>query len=137
MEDSDLTSSVEAVVSHLSTNQLLETQPAEKLKAILEISSSLSKTLEIGPLLPKILDSLFQLFKQADRGFIILRDEGSQRLIPKVIKTRRAQDEANARFSRSIVNQCLETVQALLSDDATTDKRFTMSQSIADFRSAR
>jgi len=124
---------VEAAVSHLSSSLLLETQPAEKLKAILDISGILSKTLEVDPLLPKIVDSLFNLFKQADRGFVILLDEATKRLVPKVIKTRRPQDEANARFSRSIVRPCLETVQALLSDDAATDKRFAMSQSIADF----
>src|SRR5262249_1206008 len=56
------------------------------------------------------------------------------RLIPKVIKTRRTQEESTARFSRKIVVRCLETAQALLSEDATTDKRFDLSQSIADCR---
>jgi serine phosphatase RsbU (regulator of sigma subunit)/pSer/pThr/pTyr-binding forkhead associated (FHA) protein len=124
---------VEASVSNLGSNVLLEAQPAEKLKALLDISASLSKTLELDPLLPKIVENLFQLFKQADRGFIILRDEGA-RLIPKVIRTRRPNDETTARFSRRIVNQCLENVQALLSDDASSDSRFALSQSIADFR---
>jgi serine phosphatase RsbU (regulator of sigma subunit)/pSer/pThr/pTyr-binding forkhead associated (FHA) protein len=134
LEDVDPSSTVEAAVSHASSNLLLETQPADKLKALLEISGNLAKTLELDPLLPKIVESLFQLFRQADRCFIILREEVSKKLIPKVIKTRRAHDEANARFSRRIVNQCMETVQALLSDDAATDSRFGMSQSIADFR---
>ena len=106
----------EASLSHASSNLLLESQPAEKVKALLEITTNLSKTLELGPLLPKIVDSLFQVFKQADRGFIILRDESGKRLVPKVFKARRAADEANSMFSRSIVKQCMETVQALLSD---------------------
>src|SRR5262249_58303718 len=93
---------VEATLSH-NSNLLLETQPAEKLRGLLEISANLSRTLELEPLLPKIVDSLFLLFKQADRGFIILREEGTNKLMPKVVKTRRAQDESNARFSRSIV----------------------------------
>jgi serine phosphatase RsbU (regulator of sigma subunit) len=125
---------VEASLSHVSSNLLLESQPAEKVKAILEITTNLHKTLELEPLLPRIIDSLFQVFKQADRGFIILRDETGKRLIPKVFKARRAADEGNSMFSRSIVKQCLETVQALLSDDASHDSRFAMSQSIADFR---
>jgi serine phosphatase RsbU (regulator of sigma subunit)/pSer/pThr/pTyr-binding forkhead associated (FHA) protein len=129
----DTSSSVEAAISNVSSHAIFETQPAEKLKAILEISANLSKTLELDPLLPKIVDSLFQLFKQADRGFIILRDAATQKLIPKVIRTRRSQDEDNARFSRKIVNQCIENVQAFLSDDAATDSRFGASQSIADF----
>ena len=69
---------VEASVGRLSSAQLLEAQPAEKLKAILEISVHLSKTLELDALLPKIVDSLFQLFRQADRCFIILKDRHGQ-----------------------------------------------------------
>jgi serine phosphatase RsbU (regulator of sigma subunit)/pSer/pThr/pTyr-binding forkhead associated (FHA) protein len=133
-EDPLGSTTVEATVSSVASHVLLETQPAEKLKTLLDITNNLSKTLELDPLLPKIVDSLFQLFRQADRGFIILSDPTAKRLIPKVIKTRRQLDEANARFSRSIVNQCLETVQAFLSDDASSDSKFAMSQSIADFR---
>src|SRR5262249_6288293 len=62
---------VEATLSQHGSN-ILETQPADKLRGLLEISASLSSTLELDPLLPKIVDSLFQLFKQADRAFIIL-----------------------------------------------------------------
>jgi serine phosphatase RsbU (regulator of sigma subunit)/pSer/pThr/pTyr-binding forkhead associated (FHA) protein len=133
-EDNQGSTTVEATVGNLGSNILLDTQPAEKLKALLEITSNLSQTLELDPLLPTIVDSLFQLFKQADRGFIILQDQTAKKLMPKVIKTRRLADETTARFSRKIVNQCLETVQALLSDDATNDSRFALSQSIADFR---
>ena len=124
---------VEATLSH-SSGLSLETQPAEKLRGLLEITTNLSSTLDIDALLPKIVDSLFQLFKQADRGFFILFDEASNRLMPKVVKTRRVQDEANARFSRSIVKQCLETKQAFLSEDATQDNRVQLSQSVVDFR---
>src|SRR5207253_673195 len=62
------------------------------------------------------------------------RNKTIERLIPKVIKTRRLQDESSAAYSRSIVRECLKTVQAFLCDDASTDQRFNMSQSIADFR---
>ncbi len=122
------------MISSVASNVLLETQPAEKLNALLDILANLSQTLELDPLLPKIVDTMFQMFKQADRAFIILSDPATKRLIPKVIKTRRQLDETNARFSRKIVNQSIETVQAILSDDATSDSRFAMSQSIADFR---
>jgi serine phosphatase RsbU (regulator of sigma subunit)/pSer/pThr/pTyr-binding forkhead associated (FHA) protein len=124
----------EATFSHSSSKEILDTQPAEKLKALLEITSSFGRTLELESLLPKIVDNLFQLFKQADRCFLILYEESNKRLIPKVIKTRRPQDETSARFSRSIVYKCIEDVQAVLSDDASNDKQFAMSQSIADFR---
>src|SRR5207249_8427438 len=124
---------VEATLSHNSGN-LLQTQPVEALRFLLEISANLSRTLDLDALLPKIVDSLFQLFKQADRGFVILAEEGNSRLMPKVVKTRRTQDEGNARFSRNIVKQCLETRQAFLSDDASQDNRLQLSQSVVDFR---
>jgi serine phosphatase RsbU (regulator of sigma subunit) len=127
------TPTVEATVGH-SSHMLLETQPADKLRGLLEISGNLNKTLQLDALLPKIVDSLFQLFRQADRCFLIQAEEGSDRLLPRVVKTRRPNDETTARFSRSIVRRCLETAQAFLSDDAGKDNRLQMSQSIVDFR---
>jgi len=127
-------STVEATLNHHSSFMLLDTQPSEKLRLLLEISANLSKTFDLDELLPRIVDSLFHLFKQADRGFVILAEEGSGKLMPKVVKTRRSQDEANARFSRNIVKQCLETRQAFLSDDASQDNRLQLSQSVVDFR---
>jgi serine phosphatase RsbU (regulator of sigma subunit)/pSer/pThr/pTyr-binding forkhead associated (FHA) protein len=124
---------VEATLSH-SSGLMLELQPAEKLRSLLEISGILSKTLDLNELLPKIVDCLFHLFKQADRAFLILAEDQPRRLLPKVVKTRRQQDETSARFSRSIVNKCLETSQAFLSDDASQDNRLSTSQSVADFR---
>jgi serine phosphatase RsbU (regulator of sigma subunit) len=83
--------------------------------------------------MPKICDSLFQMFRQADRCFIIVAGgEGQTKLIPKVIQTRRPGDESNARFSRSIVKRCLESGQAFLSDDASAG--VPLSQSVVDFR---
>ena len=101
---------VEAMIGRVASNVLLETQPAEKLNALLDILANLSQTLELDPLLPKIVDTMFTMFKQADRAFIILSDPATKRLIPKVIKTRRQLDETNARFSRKIVNQSIENV---------------------------
>ncbi len=125
--------SIEAAVAN--NNQVLDAQPAEKLRGLLEISANLSKTLELEPLLPKIADTLFQVFRQADRCFIILTDEGNpSRLIPKVLKTRRPQDEQNARFSRTIVKRCLESGEAFTADDASRSDAVGMSQSVVDFR---
>jgi sigma-B regulation protein RsbU (phosphoserine phosphatase) len=129
-EEDESSSTVEATLSSSSSKQILETQPAEKLALLLEIGSELTQTFNLEGLLPKIVDSLFNIFKQADRGFLILVEEG--KLIPRVIRTRRPGEETTARFSRRIVNRCLESGQSVLSEDATADKRFDLSQSIAD-----
>jgi hypothetical protein len=138
--DQDDTSSttVEATLGH-NAGLKLETQPSEKLKLFLEIGNTLTKTLELDRLMPQIVDSLFHLFKQADRCFIILAEDTTTRtgevsikLIPKVVKTRRPHDETNARFSKTIVKNCLQTADAFLSDDALGG--LPLSQSVVDFR---
>jgi serine phosphatase RsbU (regulator of sigma subunit)/pSer/pThr/pTyr-binding forkhead associated (FHA) protein len=134
-EPEESSSTVEATITAGSKQQLLEAQPSEKLAMLVEMTADLTQSFDRDKLLPKIGDNLFQVFRQADRAFIILADDAAEsKLVPKVIKTRRAQDESSARFSRKIVNRCLETGQALLSEDATTDRRFDLSQSIADCR---
>jgi len=137
-EDTDETEGGEEpnIESSVAASQMiLEAQPAEKLRALLEISASLSKTLDLDPLLPKISEILFQVFRQADRCFVILAEEGpNPRLMPKVVKTRRSQDEANARFSRTIVKRCLESKQAFTADDASRSDAVGLSQSVVDFR---
>jgi phosphoserine phosphatase RsbU/P len=132
-DDEMATPIVEATLNNTSNNhQLLDQQPAEKLRLLLEIGANLSRTLELSPLLPQIAESLFLLFRQADRCFLI-ETEG-ERLLPRVVKTRRAADETNARFSKSIVRRALDTAQAFLSDDASHDNRLQLSQSVADFK---
>src|SRR5436190_21922689 len=83
-------------------------QPSDKLAMLIEMGQELSQTFNLDQLLPKIVDSLFNVFRQADRAFVILSDEG--KLIPKVTKTRRVTDDGSeARFSRKIVNMCIDT----------------------------
>jgi sigma-B regulation protein RsbU (phosphoserine phosphatase) len=130
-EEDESSSTVEATLSG-SSKQILEAQPSEKLALLIEIGADLSQTFNVEQLLPKIVDSLFQVFRQADRGFIILGEDG--KLIPKVTKSRRGDDTSTPRFSRKIVNRCLETGQSVLSEDASSDKQFDLSQSIADCR---
>jgi phosphoserine phosphatase RsbU/P len=130
-EEEEDSSTVEATLMQTS-KQVLEAQPAERLSMLIELGGELMQTFKLEQLLPKIVDSIFQVFRQADRAFIILHEDG--KLIPKETRTRRANDEGGARFSRKIVNRCLETSQSLLSEDASSDQRFDLSQSIADCR---
>ena len=125
---------VQASVKAKDAQQLLATQPSDRLLALLEISTQLSRTLELDPLLPKVADVLFGVFKQADRCFLILVDDRG-RLIPTVVKTRRpGRDADDARFSKTIVRRCLDNLQAYLSEDASADTGLGSAQSIAEFR---
>lgn len=104
-----------------------------KLNALIEITQSLAKALGLDEVLPQLLDSLFRIFHQADRGFIGLLDKNGT-LVPKWTKLRRDNSNDTIRVSRTIANQVMQTKEAVISADAANDERFEMSQSIADFR---
>jgi sigma-B regulation protein RsbU (phosphoserine phosphatase) len=123
---------VEATFQRVPAQQFLDAQPGEKLRALLDISTALSKTLNVGSLLPQIADELFKVFRQADRCFIIERDD-DQKLRPIVVKTRRPSPGAE-RFSRTIVNRCLDRLESYLSEDASSDQDMNAAQSIAEFK---
>lgn len=120
-------------VSSGATGLRLEVNTEAKLKALLEISQNLGRAISLAEVLPKLLDSLFAIFAQADRGFIVLRDAATGRLVPKAIKYRRRDDTETARISRTIVGNVMTTKEAILSADAASDARFDMADSIVDF----
>jgi len=119
-------------------------KPEVKLRAILEIGRSLSSELKIDMVAPKILDSLMELFPQAERLFLVLVDPQTKRLIRKAFKFRPAKksvfsssipaDEIPMSISRSIVNHVLGQKKAVLSQDAGADKNLPTSASIADLK---
>jgi serine phosphatase RsbU (regulator of sigma subunit) len=111
-----------------------EIKPEAKLRAVLEISRQLSAALDLRDVLPKILESLFAVFPQADRGFILLLDPDTNQLVPRAIHQRRPGDGDRLAVSQHIVNQALSTGKALLSADAGSDARFEVSQSIQSLK---
>jgi serine phosphatase RsbU (regulator of sigma subunit)/pSer/pThr/pTyr-binding forkhead associated (FHA) protein len=134
-EDSDSNSTVmsKVEVSAGHSGLRLSVNTEAKLKALVEISQHLGKALALNQVLPKLLDSLFSIFIQADRGFVVLRDPATGRLVPKAVKYRRGDDREMIRISRTIVNGVMAAKEAVLSADAATDARFRLAESIVDF----
>jgi sigma-B regulation protein RsbU (phosphoserine phosphatase) len=115
---------------HVDDTVRIHIAPEAKLRAVLEFSRSLGRTLDLREVLPRILDSLFVIFPQADRGFIVLRDPVSGRLLPKAVKHRCGDPESPPAISRTIIDYTLQSGKAVLSADAGHDARFDKSQSI-------
>jgi serine phosphatase RsbU (regulator of sigma subunit) len=105
-----------------------------KLKALLEIGRNLGGSVKLDDVLSRLLENLFSIFLPADRGFIVLKEQGGERLVPKAVKYRREEADHSVRISRTIVNGVIATKQAVLSADAADDARFDMSKSIFDFQ---
>ncbi len=108
----------------------VEVAPEAKLRAVLEISKNLSGALNLETVLPKILESLFTVFPQAERGFILLLDPSTAQLRPRAVRRRDDSRDETLPLSQSVVKHAMKTGQAILSGDAGHDARFDGSQSV-------
>jgi len=91
-----------------------------RLQAILEIIRGLGQTLEVEIFLPNVLDSLFEIFPQADRGYILLADPDDGHLTPQAMKSRHGDAGSSATMgpiSRSVATRVMSAGEAILSSD--------------------
>ena len=106
--------------------------PEVKLHAMLEISQSLGSSLDMGQVLPTIMESVFRIFAQSDRGYILLAEGPNRQLVPRVIKPDDLVDSSGGlrSISRTISQKVMSDGQAILSADASHDERFKSSESV-------
>ena len=109
-----------------------EVQPEAKLKAVLEISTRLAGTVDLKSLLPKIVDTLLQIFPHADRACILLIDETSGSMVSRAMNNRGHDPGTAVQLSRTIVGKVLNEKKGILSTDASTDTQFASSNTIVD-----
>lgn len=132
-DDAGGMTTIEATGSRLNAQQFLDSQPNDRLRVLLNISTDLSRTLDLDQLLKQIADRMLGEFKQADRCFIILLDD-TGKMIPREVKVRRG-DPGEARFSRSIIRKVVEPPHnSYLSEDASADASLAANASIAEFK---
>jgi serine phosphatase RsbU (regulator of sigma subunit) len=135
-----------------SRSDLLASQvrPEVKLKAILEISRSLTSNLKIESVAPVILDSLMELYQEAERAFLVLLKYDSaqkwafdktfhkirplKRPVSRLGGGANPVDEPRMRIARAIINHVVDHKKSVLSQDAGEDKNLPTSASIADLR---
>jgi serine phosphatase RsbU (regulator of sigma subunit) len=124
-------------------------KPEVKLKAILQISRKLTSNFSIDTVAPEILDSLLEIFAQAERAFLVLLnfdDTGKwsfKQILHKLRQNKKAAglrplgapaDEPRMRISKAIINHVIDNRKAVLSQDASNDLNLPTSASIADLR---
>ncbi len=109
--------------------------PAQKLQVVLDIAQHLARTLDLEPLLDKLLDHLMRLLPQADRALVLLC-EGDE-LVVRGQRCRHEHDATTFPYSRTVVRRALDEGIGLLSEDVKDDERFQSSQTITslDMRS--
>lgn len=131
-DDAGGTSTIEATQGKVSLHQYLEVAPSDRLRELVGISHNLGKTLDLDSLLMQIAETLFGVFAQADRCFVLMLDAAGKPL-PKVVKNRRP-EAGDLRFSRSVVKKTVESLQSYLSEDAASDSGLASTESIAELK---
>ena len=94
-----------------------------KLRAVLEITRNLGKSLAVDEFLRNILETMFEIFPQADRGYIMLADEATGRLVPRAVKRGRIEPSDSLTLgpiSQSIAQRVMTEGKAILSTDKAT-----------------
>ncbi|MDB5351101.1 MAG: rsbU 1 [Planctomycetota bacterium] len=123
-DDNEGSSTILGSIELKSSSTLLPKLRAEdKLPAILEISRDIGKTLQLREVLEKTLASLFKIFPQADRGFVLLREPEGGDLVPHAIRHRK-DEPGPLTLSTTVFNHVMDEGRAILSTNLSNDSRF-------------
>jgi phosphoserine phosphatase RsbU/P len=127
----EVTATIVESADNTSGFGLLQVQPEAKLRAVIDIARGLAGTVDLQKIIPLILDTLFTIFPQADRGCILLQDGETGNMLPVAQKHRKPDADETVKLSRTILNKVLSDRTGILSADATSDSRFEAAASIS------
>ena len=105
----------------------------QRLQIVAEVSEAISDTLDEKPLLPLIMKKLFEVFPQAERGFIMLTEEGQDDLQVKVALTRSG-EPAEFAVSRTLVRDAIDNRRGILTADAAGDDRYAATKTVLQLK---
>jgi serine phosphatase RsbU (regulator of sigma subunit)/pSer/pThr/pTyr-binding forkhead associated (FHA) protein len=107
-----------------SSHTLYAQNPAHKLQVVMEIAQHLAHTLEVKPLLAKLLGQLLQLFPQAERGMVLL---GTADQFEVHMQQRGKERDLGGTppFSRTLVQRALTEGIGVLSEDVAGDEKIS------------
>ena len=149
-EESGMDSSiVHALPSSDDSMVLAVPEPAAaaiaNLKILYQLGAALGSSFNVDQVLEVIMDLVFEHVK-ADRGIILLIDEKTSEIVPKVVRTRDdtetkpipvAEDDEGGKAqpekihaSRTIINHVISTGEGVLSSNAMADQRFSKGKSV-------
>ncbi len=103
------------------------------LSVMYRATQAISNVLDVDALSAQILDLVFESIG-ADRGAILLKDDGGP-LAPRAVRWRAvAEPDERMTISQTIVDYVLQQGEGVITTDAPTDKRFSPAQSIVDYQ---
>jgi adenylate cyclase len=113
-----------------------EVQEIEKANRILKVLTRVAETLiavrPVEEVLHQVMDIVFDQMP-AERGFLMLYDEGTQKLVPMTVKHRKPDSKADQdkiTISKTIADRVVKDRVSILTSDAMVDPRFGAGDSI-------
>jgi phosphoserine phosphatase RsbU/P len=110
---------VESIVARSGHARVLE----RRLQLVYDVATAVADVLDERRLLELILEKLFEVFPQAERGFALVKERDSDELVPAASRNRSGGTSGIA-VSRSLVRDVVENRRGILSIDAMQDDRF-------------
>jgi serine phosphatase RsbU (regulator of sigma subunit) len=126
--DSVILSAVEVPVRP----ELAAGDPEKLLRAAGGLDRAIGASVVLEEVLPRTLDGLFQIFPQAERGFLLLVEPESRRLVVRASKFAPTVEAGPLLLSRSLMERVMQSRQALLSADVAADSGIDVRDSVAD-----
>jgi len=108
----------------------------KSLRTIWKVANALVTVHDLQALLEEVMNQLFEIFPQADRGFVMLKEEGTDELQAKVIRSRgqHPEEAVEIQISSAVVDEIMTKRKAVLTSDAQSDERFSDRLSIVNFQ---
>lgn len=99
-----------------------DTIPEGRAKKMLEsmyaVADVIATELDLAKLLDKVLNHLFDVFPQAERGFVFLVNPATGQLVPEAVSQRKGPVQKGLLFSQTLVDQLIQGREALIRGSA-------------------
>ncbi len=118
--------------ANLHEDRVAATDVQRRLRALAQVSIGLGGQNNHEDLLAKVMDFIFDIFPAAEHAYGLLCIEPGQcgASLKPVVAMSREERSVEAVLSRAIVNEVISRRRAILSSDASSDKRFDSHESI-------
>jgi adenylate cyclase len=129
---SDATAGALPAAEKKTAPDVLEIEKSNRiLKVLTKVAETLIAVRPVEEVLQQVMEIVFE-HVPADRGFLMLNEEGTDKLIPMVIKHRNADssDSAKISISKTIADRVMKDRVSILTSDALVDPRFGAGDSI-------
>lgn len=99
--------------------ELFSEKSGDRLRAVVELTHQLGRVLEVDALLERLTGRLLELFPNADRAVVLLREGDEPRV--RHAQVRRGRASRGPEFSRSVLRRVFDDAVAVLAGDLRSD----------------